>query len=525
MPPLLLLTDLCPRHRYRPPGPPSMANSIRSSPASRCHDDHLSPTFSFLTTNEFALAISVNKQWRRIGSRSAAWPEYSLDRLVNSPLHRELHRFPFTGPRVDFVLPLRVPAASYRASLESMLRSAVWAKHTTHLRLRGSIFTFEADPLVPLLVDCLPSLPRLRSLALLDVPSGGVERLFAALGSRLEALSLSCTLNRGDDWIHVRLLTGLRVLSLLFPCTALLLSPLHQLEALRWSAYLSDSDENRECFGAIRRLSVEHRLRTFQFEDLSSPSTFDFGVLSYKRDDGLAPASFTELSIIAATFVPVVLQLPSVISAEFGAHRWHSPNSVGVLSDETVSRSLKHLRIFDQACTGLWSCPALGLHVPVLESLDFDRQRIGSLPFELAQFSRLRELSVGCHREWLSAEELRSLCGLSQFRQLLLRVHPLHSAPSLSLADLKLISRSTSFKRMVCVVAAVDGSEEGREQRWNCRPSFTLKAQEAQALSDFEVHVRSHSASECAVYALRSMNAASATRLQWKAMNRPCSEH
>lgn len=117
-----------------------------------------------------------------------------------------------------------------------------------------------------------------------------MEPLLLALACRLEAFSIVHT--RFDRmWSQVRFLTGLRVLSMICHCAAASLEPLHPLEVVHLSRSLWNGDECREIMVAIRRLSVEHRLRTLSIDDLAVPTEFDVCALVRPLPDGLTPAT------------------------------------------------------------------------------------------------------------------------------------------------------------------------------------------------------------------------------------------
>ena len=450
----------------------------------------------------------------------SAWPALDFDSLCAGPAHRGISQMDWSGPRVEFVLKASYSAEDHVALANRFINNPLWTKHACHVRLRATSEQDDLAPVSPAFLG-LTRFTKMQSLALSKcLPAAEhMSEVFTALAPQLTALSIIPDWETPRELLQsVSLLTNLRLLSMASWCTADLIAPLVHLETLHLVQRftLLEEGENQDLIVTIRRLSVEHQLRTVKIVD--SDSEWEVDALESPLPDGLAPAALTDVSLLQGQIEHTLLLLPSLTRVEFGCSKFQRAilESPTCLPD-CVSTSLRHLRIVDEAQCSRWSYRELGAHMPLVETID-TTQSINSISFDLRLFRELRELTANCGRDGLALVTLQMLSKLEHLTQLTVRIHPLYSLPSLTQTDLKALSRSRSFRRLVCILAGpLDGI--------NCKPTFAMKLDEAERLLDLEVHVRSHSPSECAIYALQTLKAVSGARLQWRAVDRRCKEH
>ena len=507
------------------------------SPASRCYPDHLSPALSFLDTKDFGCALRVSKRWHSIGRLNSAWPAIDIAALTAGPLHSGMGSVVmmqrgYTSPRV-FIDVFHGTAGNEfwkdrptNGAVAALVASALWAPQTRHLQLQGG---WDNDTSKEL--EAAAKLPNLTSLALnaFHVTEDAAKAAFSAMAPRLVALSAYQGRLRPCGRF-LPLLVNLRSLSFHGAITADMLSSLSQMEYLHLHAPVRDNVEvvpiSDAVYGAIRRLSVEHKLRSFKLSGQPGASSETFKrsmqpLVDPELQDGVKKAALTSVTSFSGTIDPWLLALTSLTHLTVGIDRYSAPSqrtnlspAPGQADSSRVSSSIVHFRVDDELeRSDVWP-PTLGEHLPSVESI-VTNQRLQYIRSDLSWFGNLRSLEASCGGDWLSAKQLKALAGLAQFRTLKLVMRQSHTMPPLSLADLRVLSRSPSWRTLIFVASTMEYGGLG---------SYALKPDEISGLRDFRVHVHYAHASrpQCRVYALTPL-AAGGNKHIWRSTDeRPC---
>ena len=390
---------------------PAVSAANRLSPAQRCPSDPLSVAFSFLNTRDFAATIRVCRHWQRACELQSAWPEFSIERLISGLIEDEDH---WTQSR-----SVRVSADQLSAgALEQAMQSRKW-RRLAELYLFSF---FESEEMVSL--SRAAQLPHLQSLRLSCVPLADVAAGFGSMASRLLALKCEGLENELAIQPHLHLLVNLRVLTLHQhdEIDARALLPLHRLEYLQLH-YVYSVD--RDLLLAIRRLSVQHRLRHLSLTSNTSPA-LDLDPLVAElsgAESGLAPAA---LGSIRLRCVPAnapssaLLSLPNLTQLH-----WTGRESIGTSDQHGHSlppSPLQKLRLNWQSSDVVALARLLqrvAARAPQLQELSLGFRRLPEGPESLQRLRSLRVLEVSVCPLPLSL--VRTLVALPLFSELIVR--------------------------------------------------------------------------------------------------------
>lgn len=349
------------------------------------------------------------------------------------------------------------------------------------------------------------SLPNLTSLALhqVHISSQAAETAFTALAPRLVAFSAIIT--GWPDWVFsIPLLVQLRSLTLQGFGQADTLAPLHQLEFL----HLRGPAVSHNVFRAIRRLSVEHKLRALRISFGAHP----IEPLVYPElDDGITKAALTSISL-DGIIDPWLFELPSLTALTVDT-AWFDPKDVrsfpSLDHDDApfVSKSIIRLCVADPSERPgheKWACN-LSHHLPALQCI-VTAQCLRLITIDLSLFCNLQTLEARCDHESPWAQ-LMALGNLKHFHTLTL----VGNVPELVSAELLAIA-SSSFRRIIFV------SSEAFDQ-----PASALKLEDVDRLRNFRVHLHS-SRRPCRVYALAPV-VVGGSKFGWKRLQRAMCEY
>jgi len=238
---------------------------------------------SFLHLGDFAAASRACRLWRSAAGLQSAWPELSVERLINGLINNQYSWIHSRSVRVD----------ADRLSdgvLERLAQSAKW-RRLTELHLDGY-------PNKSVSLSQVAQLQHLQSLRLERVRLADVAAGFSSLAPRLLALKCESIGDAAAVHSHLHLLVNLRALALdrLTKIDGQALLPLHQLEYLQ----LRDINSlSHSLLLAIRRLSVQHRLRQLSITSYTRPA-LDLDPLVAElsgADGGLAPAALATIRL------------------------------------------------------------------------------------------------------------------------------------------------------------------------------------------------------------------------------------
>ena len=283
------------------------------SPAQRCIPDHLSVALSYLSSSEFAAAVSTCCSWHAAGELLSAWPERApmtmpgaaADAFIHrswSAYFRQLQRYDrgaLASARSLFAVAGGAkPGAPWQISAEQFIPAAacstrIW-RHATEATL-GNTSLWRANPEgFRAALMAVAALPRIKLICLAsEFVEIDANDAFALLAPKLEALV--CPDYSAPQWLNsIAQLTHLRILSVWVPFTAnppLMLRGLHCLEHLSLTSH-EDEDEwddeddehqferRADAFatqlgGTLRTLSVKHALRSCHLSISGHGALFD----------------------------------------------------------------------------------------------------------------------------------------------------------------------------------------------------------------------------------------------------------
>lgn len=280
-------------------------------PAQRCIPDHLSGALSFLSSAEFAAAVSTCSSWHAAGELLSAWPDrapvtvpgVAASAYIDSSwIAFFTHRFARGGPSSSRSLfaATRGTGMPWQAGPEQFVPAAacstrIW-RHATEATLGNSMSWLAAaghegfrDALM-----AVAALPRIQLIRLSsEYMQADVREPFALLAPKLEMLV--CPDYQSPQWLSsIPQLTNLRILSLWYRLLSnpeLMLSRLHRLEHLSLTCrededdWDDEDDEEQHQRRAdefamqlgltIRALSVKHALRSCQLSISGHAALFD----------------------------------------------------------------------------------------------------------------------------------------------------------------------------------------------------------------------------------------------------------
>jgi len=458
----------------------SVSAVTRLSPAERCPSDPLSVALSFLDSRDFAAAIRVCHHWQRTAELQSAWPEFSVERLISGLIQDENYWSQSRSVRVT------VDHLSAGA-LERAAQSAKWRRLTEVCLL----FARRPESL-----NHVAQLPHLQSLHVSGISLDDVAEAFGSMAPRLQALNSESHSVVRVVQSHPHLLANLRVLVLdkIEEIDGRALLPLHQLEYLQ----LRRVDWfSRDLLLAIRRLSVEHRLRHAALLISLGGTAADVTLLTAElsgSDGDLAAAGlfslqlsgcFTEQSCDALMCLPALQQLSW--SVDLYTADGDSNASQPPLQPLSPLRKLRLDWTGSDVVALARLLQRVAARAPQLQELSLG---FGRLPWGPESLQRLRSLLVlEVSLCALPLSLVRMLAALPLFSELIFQEERIyHPDVQLTVDTLRCIAESRSW-RLIRLI--------GHHHRPLLALPGDVDARLAERLADFRVQVEWHSHTIC----------------------------